>query len=115
MGQHEGGLSQRKIFENLSIPLSTVNRMIVQFTREDKECIQPHPGRPGPPEKTLRLVKRNVEMDPRSRACNIAAQADVSQRTAIRYLHKLGYNGKAARRKPLLRPANIKRRKSWAN
>ena len=115
VGQHEGGLSQRKISENLSIPLSTVNRVIVQFANEGKECTKHHPGRPGPSERTLRLVKRNVEENPRCKASDIATQADVSPRTAVRYLHKLGYYGRAARKKPLLRPANIKRRKDWAH
>lgn len=114
VGQHEGGLSQRTIAKNLSIPLSTVNRVIVQFKTEGKECTKPRPGRPKPSERTLRLVKRNVEQDPRSKASDIAIQADVSPRTAVRYLHQLGYYGRAARRKPLLRPANIKRRNDWA-
>ena len=114
MGQHEGGLSQHKITGNLSIPLSTVNRVIVQFTREDKESTKPHPSRPRPSDRTLCLVKRNVEEDPRCKASDIATPAGVSPRTAVRYLHKLGYYGRAARRKPLLCPANIKRRKDWA-
>lgn len=115
VGQHEGGLSQRKISENLSIPLSTVNRVIIQFTREGKKCTKPHPDHPGPSERTMHLVERNVEQDPRCKPSDIPTQVDVSPRTAVRYLHKLGYYGRAARRKHLLRPTNIKRRKDWAH
>ena len=73
--------------------------MIVQFTREGRKDTKSHSGRPGPLERTLGLVKRNVEEDPSCKASDIATQADVSPRTALRYLYKLGYYGRAARRK----------------
>ena len=61
VSQHEGGISQRKISENLSMPLSTINRVIVQFANEDKECTKHHPGCPGPSERTLRLGKEMLK------------------------------------------------------
>ena len=83
MGQHEEGLSQRKVSENLSILLSTVNRIIIQFANEGKNCTKHHPGCHGPSERTLRLVKINVEENPRCKASDIATQTDTSPRTSV--------------------------------
>ena len=47
VGQYESGLSQRKISENLLIPLFTENKVIVKFNREHKGCTVSHSGRPG--------------------------------------------------------------------
>ena len=115
VGQSEAGLSQRQIAENLDIPLSTVNRVLVQFKSEGKESTSPRPGRPGPTERTLRAVKRSVEQNPRTTAAGVAETVEKSPRTVVRYLHGLGYHGRAARRKPLLRPFNIECRKQWGS
>ena len=58
VSQHEGGLSQRKMSENLSIPLSTINRRIVQFSREGKKDKKPHSGRPRPSERSQKKFRR---------------------------------------------------------
>ena len=115
VGQSEGGVSSRQITQYLGIPVSTVNRVIVQFTSEGKESTASRSGRSGPSERCLRAVKRSIEKTPRCKAADVAAEVQVSSITAVRFLHQLGYYERAARRKPLLRPANIQRRKKWAD
>ena len=87
IGLYKGGLSQRKISENLSIPLFTLNRLIIEFNRETKECTVSRSGRPGPSDRTQGQVKRNVENNPRFKASEIAKNVDVSTRTVVWYLH----------------------------
>ena len=58
MGQYDGGLSRRKIFIDLSIPLATVNKVIVNCTREGKKCTASHKGHPWPSDPTLRPAKK---------------------------------------------------------
>uniref|UniRef100_A0A8C4QBD4 Transposase Tc1-like domain-containing protein n=1 Tax=Eptatretus burgeri TaxID=7764 RepID=A0A8C4QBD4_EPTBU len=115
VGQSEGGVSQHQIAQNLGIPLSSVNRVIVQFTSEGEESTASRSGRPGPSERCLRAVKWSNEKTLRCKAADVAEVIQVNSRTAVRYLHQLGYYGRATRRKPLLRPANIQRRKKWAD
>ena len=115
VGHSEGGVSQHQMTQNLGIPLSTVNRVIVQFTSEGKESTASRSGRCGPSERCLRAVKQSIEKTPRCKAADVTEEVQVSSRIAVWYLHQLGYYGTAARRKPLLRPANIQRRKKWAD
>ena len=113
VGQSQAGLSQRQIVENLEILLSTVNRVLVQFKSEGKESTSPYPGRLQPTERTFCAVKRSVEQNPPTTAADVAKMVEKNPRTIAQYLHALGYCGRAARRKPLLHPFNIERRKQW--
>ena len=114
VGQEEAGASQRQISTNLSIPLSTVNRVITQFKNEAKETVEARSGRPGPSTRCLRSLQRSVEREPRISATDLSQEMQLSVSSVRRYLGRLGYKGRAARRKPLLRPANIARRYRWA-
>ena len=50
---------------------------------------------------------------PRCEASDIAKTVDVTSRTAVCYLHKLGYYGIAVSKKPFLHPTNVKQRNDW--
>ena len=115
VGQSEGGVSQRQIAKNLDVPLATVNRIILQYKTNGKESTEPRTGRPGPSARTLRTVKRTIEQNPRATATDVSKVVQRSPRSIVRYLHQMGYYGRAARRKPLLRPGNILKRKQWAS
>ena len=111
VGKSQAGLGQRQIAENLEISLSTVNQVLVQFKSEGKESTSPHPGHPRPTQRTFCAVKRSVEHNPPTIAADVTKMVEKNPRTVVRYLHALGYRGRAARRKPLLHPFNIERRK----
>ena len=88
-----------------------MNRVLVQFKREGKESTSPRPGLPQSTERTLRAVEQN----PRTAAADVSETVEKNPKTVIRYLHTLRYQGRAARRKPLLRPFNIERRNQWGS
>ena len=114
IGQSEGGITQRQILRNVGIPLATVNRIIVQFKEDDEESVSAYPVRPKPNERLLRNLRRTVEKIRRFTTQELASEFEISPNTVSNYLYGMGYYGRAARKKPLLRPANISARKNWA-
>ena len=60
VGQYQDELSQCKISENLSISLSTVNRVIVKFNREGKKCTASWLGPPGLSDRTVVKLKGRI-------------------------------------------------------
>ena len=114
VGQEEAGASQRQISRNLSIPLSTVNRVITQFKNKAKETVEARSDRPGPSTRYLRSLQRSVEREPRISTADLSQEMQLSVYQSEDIIGRLGYKGRAARCKPLLRPANIARRYRWA-
>ena len=70
--QEEANVSQRQISRNLSISLSTVNRVIIQFKKKVKETVEARSGRPGPSARYLRSLQRSVERKSRISAADLS-------------------------------------------
>lgn len=113
VGHSERGASQREISDFLNIPLSTVNRVITQFKRDNKTTVVSRPGLPGPSNRTKRTLVREVLKDPRKTVDELAATSQKSKRTIQRYLHSMGMYKRVAKKKPLLTPFQKRRRMAW--
>ncbi|CAG9566425.1 unnamed protein product [Danaus chrysippus] len=84
VGQYEGGKSQREISAGLNVPLSTVNRVIVQFQRNKKTSVSPRSGRPGPSDGQKRALVREVLRNPEKSVNDVAVTSNLSRRTVQR-------------------------------
>ena len=60
-----------------------------------------------------KILQRSVEREPRISAADLSQEIQLSVSSVRRYLGRLGYKGRAARRKTLLRPANTARKYRW--
>lgn len=90
VGQSEAWLSQCKIVENLQIPFSTVNKIIVQF-RNNEKSTDSRSSRPGPSPRKIHSLSRMGENEPHLKDVDISNQFKVSPRICVWYLHKLSY------------------------
>lgn len=114
VGQFEGGNSQREISARLNVPLSTVNRVIVQFKKDKKTSVSPRSGRPGPSARQKRALVREILRNPEKSVDDVAISSNLSRRTVQRYLHSVGFYKRVAKKKPLLTKFQKKRRFDWS-
>ena len=78
VGQEEAGASQRQISRNLSILLSTVNRVIIQFKNKAKDTVEAYSGCPGSSTRYLRSLQRSVEREPQISAADLSQEMQLS-------------------------------------
>lgn len=81
----------------------------MEFTRELKEFILPHPVQHRPYVRNQLLTERSVEDILRWMACAVAEETDIS------YLPKLGYYGRATCKKSLIRLVHSILTKYWTS
>jgi transposase len=120
IGLHKGGFSQRKITEILNIPKSTVGDVIKKYNDQGLTTTASRSGRPKilterDERHLINLVKenRNKTLEELTENFNTNMSISVSKRAVQRVLHKKGYSGHAAKKKPLVSEKNRKKRYGW--
>ena len=123
IGLHSGGSSNREIADQTGINIRTIQRLVKRFKEEggtDIPAPKPKPGRPRKvSKKTLRVIKRQLVSQPSLTAKEIKEKnprllADVSLRTVQERIHDdLEFKSFRARKKPLLTPTQIKKRRKF--
>lgn len=115
IGQHDCSRSIRQIAENLRLKRSVVQNIVTGYSNKGKTTADKRPGRPSSvSERMKRAVVHEVRKNPKQALHAIARGVKRSASTVRRILHAKGYQGRIARRKPLLSTINIQRRSHWA-
>lgn len=120
VGLFKGGFSHRKIAEILGIPKSTVGEVIKKYNEQGLTTTALRSGRPKilSERDNRHLVKiakenRSNTLEELTDNFNTSMAISVSKRTVQRTLHKEGYSGHAAKKKPFISEKNRKKRYGW--
>ncbi|XP_073410924.1 cytosolic arginine sensor for mTORC1 subunit 1 isoform X1 [Dendrobates tinctorius] len=121
VGARMAGASVAESAQMLGVARGTVSKVMTAFEREGKMSAAKHrSGRKSKlTERDHRTLKRIVREDRKTRAPKITAELNehlqnpVSTKTVRRELHKSGFHGRAAIRKPLLSITNVSKHLEW--
>jgi len=116
VGLSKGKVSIRKIADILKHPKSTVGEVIKKYNEQGATTTASRSGRPKilserDNRHLLKIVKenRNNTLEELTENFNTSMAISVSNRTVQRTLHKEGYSGHAAKKKPFVSEQNRKK------
>ena len=116
VGRVEGGQTRRKVAKELSLSVGAVQHIYTSFRVGNATSARRRPGRPAKHFiRNKRRMERLLKKGRRRTLSELACAAQMSERSARRLLHKIGYRGCIAKKKPLLSPANVENRLQWGS
>ena len=115
---HQNGTSNRKIAQRFNCHHTTISRIIVNMEKSGTPYyVTPGRGRKSIlDERILRLIEQELfsgcVRDVVEARKNLDLSCDAS--TIRKALNKFGLHGRVRRKKPLLKPIHVRKRKAWA-
>jgi len=120
VGLSKGEFSYREIAKELGIPKSTVGDVVKKYNEQGLTTTASRSGRPEilseyEKKNLIKVAKENRfnTLEELTETFNTTLNISVSNRTIQRTLHKEGYSGHAAKKKPFISEANRKKRYGW--